>query len=59
MIDTLGRCNMETFIKYNGYYITILFPSGYYQAYLKDRFWKFDTLEAAKDAIDEDIKTNG
>jgi hypothetical protein len=49
---------MEDTIKYNGYYITKLFPSGYYQIYLNDRFWKFDDLQNAKDAIDEEIKTN-
>jgi hypothetical protein len=40
-------------IIYKGYNITVLFPSGYYEVYLKDRFWKFDDLDDAKKAIDK------
>jgi len=43
---------MQQSIQYKGHTITVLVPSGYYEVYLEDRFWKFDDLNCAKRAIE-------
>jgi hypothetical protein len=40
-------------MNYKGVTITKLFPSGYYEAYVNDRFYKADTLQGIKRLIDE------
>jgi hypothetical protein len=41
---------------YKGFSIAILFPSGYYEIYLGDKFMKADTLQGAKNLINHFIK---
>jgi len=41
---------------YKGFPIAILFPSGYFEVYLGDRFMKTDTLQGAKNLINHFLK---
>jgi hypothetical protein len=41
---------------YKGFSIATLFPSGYYEVYIGDRFFKCDTLQGAKNLINHFLK---
>ena len=41
---------------YKGHFITRLFPSGYYEAYIGDHFIKADTLQGIKAEINDYLK---
>lgn len=55
-VEHLNEGEKNNEIVYNGKLITKLFPSGMYEFYSDDkgRFLKFDNLDAAKSAIDEE-----
>lgn len=40
-----------------GYHIECLFPSGYYEAYIGDRFLRADTLQGIKASINSYLKS--
>ncbi len=42
--------------EYKGFPITRLFPSGFYEAYIGNRFIKADTLTGLKSYIDNHLK---
>lgn len=49
--------NTTTIKHYKGHFINRIFPSGYYEVYLENRFIKADTLQGIKEEIKNFLKT--
>ena len=47
--------NEKLITRYKGISINKLFPSGYYQTYITDRFYTADTIQGIKFFIDANI----